>query len=90
MSQRSIPSDIEIARRAPLRPIQEIAAKLGIPESAVEPYGKQKAKISLDEIRDIPQKKRRETDSRYRDFPDARRRRQNDRQRRPLRRAERP
>ena len=57
MSQRSIPSDIEIARRAPLRPIQEVAAKLGIPENAVELYGKQKAKISLDEIRDIPQKK---------------------------------
>ncbi len=57
MSQRSIPSDIEIARRAPLRPIQDVAAKLGIPESAVELYGKQKAKISLDEIRDIPLKK---------------------------------
>lgn len=57
MSQRSIPSDIEIARRASLRPIQEVAAQLGIPESAVEPYGKQKAKISLDEIRDIPSKK---------------------------------
>ena len=40
--------DIEIAREAELRPIYEIAAKMGIPEEALEPYGKDKAKISLD------------------------------------------
>ncbi len=40
--------DIEIAREAELRPIYEIAAKMGIPEEALEPYGKNKAKISLD------------------------------------------
>src|SRR6201997_3956488 len=42
--------DLEIARAAKLRPIQEIAAKLGIPEDAVEPYGRHKAKIGLDFI----------------------------------------
>jgi len=37
--------DIEIAREAELRPIYEIAAKMGIPEEALEPYGKNKARI---------------------------------------------
>ena len=40
--------DIEIARAAEAKPITEIAAKMGIPEEALEPYGKDKAKISLD------------------------------------------
>ena len=42
--------DLEIARAAKLRPIQEIAAKLGISDEAVEPYGRHKAKIRLDFI----------------------------------------
>jgi formate--tetrahydrofolate ligase len=41
-------SDIEIAREATLRPIGQIATKLNIPDSALEPYGKYKAKIGLD------------------------------------------
>ena len=41
-------TDLEIARAAQLRPIREIAEKAGIPESALEPYGRHKAKISLD------------------------------------------
>ena len=53
-------TDLEIARAAALRPIAEIAARAGIPEAALEPYGKYKAKISLDfvaERRDAPQGK---------------------------------
>ncbi len=42
--------DLEIARVAKLRPIQEIATRLGIPDTAVEPYGRHKAKIGLDFI----------------------------------------
>jgi formate--tetrahydrofolate ligase len=42
-----MPTDIEISRAAKMRPIGEIAARLGIPEDAVEPYGRTKAKISL-------------------------------------------
>jgi formate--tetrahydrofolate ligase len=42
--------DLEIARAAKLRPIHEIAARLGIPDDAVEPYGRHKAKIALDFI----------------------------------------
>lgn len=38
-------TDIQIAQKATLLPIGEIAAKAGIPEDAVEPYGKYKAKI---------------------------------------------
>ena len=41
-------SDIEIARSATLEPINDIAAKLDIPESAVIAYGKTKAKIDPD------------------------------------------
>src|SRR5918993_775283 len=41
-------TDLEIARAATLRPIAEIAARAGIPESALEPHGKHKAKVSLD------------------------------------------
>jgi formate--tetrahydrofolate ligase len=38
-------TDIQISRAATLRPIAEIAAVPGFPESAVEPYGRAKAKI---------------------------------------------
>ncbi|MDI6712636.1 MAG: formate--tetrahydrofolate ligase [Anaerosomatales bacterium] len=40
-------SDIEIARRAHLRPIEEVAAELGVRPDEVEPYGRDKAKVSL-------------------------------------------
>jgi formate--tetrahydrofolate ligase len=51
-------SDIAIARATALRPIAQIAASIGIPEEAVEPYGRHKAKIDLDWLnarRDGPQ-----------------------------------
>ena len=43
-------SDIEIARAANIKPIADIAAKLGIPDESLEPYGRFKAKISMDWI----------------------------------------
>ena len=43
----AMPTDIEISRAAKMRPIGEIADRLGIPDEAVEPYGRTKAKISL-------------------------------------------
>ena len=43
-----MPSDIEIAQQARLDRIGTVAAKLGIPEEQLEPYGHTKAKISLD------------------------------------------
>lgn len=45
--------DLAIARAAKLRPIQAIADKLAIPEHAIEPYGRFKAKIALDYIDSI-------------------------------------
>ena len=53
---RNPKSNIEIAQAAAMRPIGEIAAgKLGIPDEAVSPYGKTKAKIALDYIRSRPE-----------------------------------
>ncbi|QLG46995.1 formate--tetrahydrofolate ligase [Costertonia aggregata] len=40
-------TDIEIARKVTLRPIERIAEKLGLPTDAIEPYGRYKAKIPL-------------------------------------------
>lgn len=42
----SYKSDIEIAREAQKRPIQEIGSKLGIPSEHLLPYGHDKAKVS--------------------------------------------
>ncbi len=46
-------SDIEIAQAAIPRSIGEIAAWLGIPEHALEPYGRTKAKVSLDFVQSL-------------------------------------
>jgi formate--tetrahydrofolate ligase len=43
-----VPSDIEIARAAKLQPITAIAARAGIPEEALQPYGRHIAKVGLD------------------------------------------
>ncbi len=40
-------SDIEIAQQATIRPVQEIADKLGVPGDELELYGRYKAKINL-------------------------------------------
>ena len=45
--------DLAIARSVTLRPIAGIAAQLGIPEAALEPYGRFKAKIGFDFIRSV-------------------------------------
>jgi len=45
-----VPSDIAIAQAAKMKPITEIAKKLGIKEDHLELYGKYKAKVSLDLI----------------------------------------
>jgi len=44
---KSVPSDLEIAQAAKLKPIVEIAKKIGIKEDELELYGRYKAKISL-------------------------------------------
>jgi len=46
-------SDIEIARKANKKPIQEIGAKLGIPSEHLLPYGHDKAKVSAEFIQSV-------------------------------------
>jgi formate--tetrahydrofolate ligase len=45
--QTGMPSSLEIAQSAALRPIEEIAALAGLEPREVEPYGRTKAKIDL-------------------------------------------
>ena len=45
-----MPSDLEIAQAATLKPILEIAESVGLSQSDLEPYGWYKAKIHLDVI----------------------------------------
>jgi len=47
----NVKSDIEIAQSADVRPIEEIGEKLGIPAESLILYGRDKAKISADFIR---------------------------------------
>ena len=44
------PSDLEIARKAELKPLTEIAKESGIPEKSLELYGEGAAKIKLEAI----------------------------------------
>jgi len=53
---KTMKSDIEIAHEAKMVHIREIAAKLGLTEDNIEYYGKYKAKIELDVLKDRPLK----------------------------------
>jgi formate--tetrahydrofolate ligase len=56
----TFPSDLEIARRARLLPMQEVATRMGIGPHLLEPYGYDVAKIRLeaiDELADRPKAK---------------------------------
>ena len=46
----TVKSDIEIAREATMKPIAEVAAKVGIPSDALLQYGPTKAKVTADFI----------------------------------------
>ena len=50
-------SDIEIARRAIKKPMNEVAGRLGIPEEALEPYGRDKAKLDGAYLKSLDGKK---------------------------------
>jgi formate--tetrahydrofolate ligase len=55
-----VPSDLDIAQAAKLRPIIDVAKELGLHEDELEMYGKYKAKIHLDvreRLKDRPQGK---------------------------------
>ena len=50
-------SDLEIARAAKMEPIENIGAKIGLPEKALYRYGPNKAKVSLDHIASLGERK---------------------------------
>ena len=50
------PSDVDIAQAHQLEPITEIAARAGIPDSALIPFGRTKAKVDITHIEDKPAK----------------------------------
>ena len=49
-------NDIDIAQAAPIKPISEIADRLGIPNDALMPYGHTKAKVDLKYIETLKDK----------------------------------
>jgi formate--tetrahydrofolate ligase len=53
----AVKSDIEIAREAKKKPIQEIGTRLGIATDHLLPYGHDKAKISADFIKSLESRK---------------------------------
>jgi formate--tetrahydrofolate ligase len=50
-------SNIEIAQQAKMQRITKVAERLGIPEEQLEPYGHYKAKVSLDYVDGLKNKK---------------------------------
>jgi formate--tetrahydrofolate ligase len=49
-SVTTVPSDIAIAQAAKMRPIQDVAAELGLGPDDILPYGRYKAKISAEAV----------------------------------------
>jgi formate--tetrahydrofolate ligase len=49
-----VPSDIDIAQAARLRPIQDVAAEIGLGPDEILPYGRYKAKITPEAIKSRP------------------------------------
>ena len=50
-------SDIEIAQAAEMLPIEEVAQKLGLSRKEISLYGDYKAKIDLNKVKNLPDKK---------------------------------
>jgi len=57
MSEKQMMSDIEIAQRAKMKPIMEIAESIGIHQDEIELYGNYKAKISLEILKRLHKEK---------------------------------
>lgn len=49
----ALPSDLEIARAASLKPLDDIAAEMGLPAHVLEPYGRNVMKIGLEAIEEL-------------------------------------
>ena len=53
-----MPNDLQIARKAALKPLDEIAASMGIEKDLLEPYGDSVAKIKLEAIEELADRPR--------------------------------
>ena len=51
-----MPNDLQIARQAKLKPLDELAADMGIGEHLLEPYGSAVAKIKLESIEELSER----------------------------------
>ncbi|RXT06423.1 formate--tetrahydrofolate ligase [Ammoniphilus sp. CFH 90114] len=56
LNRSLVPSDIEIASNAKMKPISELVQDLGVEDHHWEPYGKYKAKLSLSVLDKLEQK----------------------------------
>ncbi len=74
----TLPTDLEIAHAATLRPLVEVAADLGLTEDHLEPWGRDVAKIDLAGPRRAGRGRAGEVRRRHGDHPDAPRRGQDD------------
>src|SRR5215203_1450732 len=54
----TIPKNLEVARKAKLAPLEDIAASIGIGKHLLEPYGEGVAKIKLDAIEELEDRPR--------------------------------
>lgn len=54
----AFPSDLQIARQADLKPLDEIGASIGVGSHLLEPYGEHVAKIKLDAIAELADRPR--------------------------------
>ncbi|MBA2533239.1 MAG: formate--tetrahydrofolate ligase [Nocardioidaceae bacterium] len=52
------PSNLEIARKASLKPIEDIANEMGLGSHLLEPYGRDVMKISLDAVQELSDRPR--------------------------------
>jgi len=52
----TLPKNLEVARKARLQPLNEIAAEIGIGEHLLEPYGEGVAKIKLEAIKELAER----------------------------------
>ncbi len=50
----TVPSDLDISRSSPRKPLADVAANLGIGSHLLEPYGSDVAKISLSALDELP------------------------------------
>src|SRR5579875_328666 len=54
----AFPSNLEIARKAALKPVEDIANEMGLGSHLLEPYGRDVMKISLDAIGELADRPR--------------------------------